>query len=225
VDCNAPALFRALHEARVAFVQQTFVQPRKTYDFPDHCRNWVDKAEAMSRAVEFLVQLGHTHIAYAGRGYSESPRYWLREQAPHDGFLEGMRRSGLVVRPEFDQQLVGTREKVRLDEAFSAILSGARPPTAVLCSGDWVAIRVIELARERGLRVPRDLSVVGMNDEPDAARHDPPLTTMRIPSYEQTCASIHVLADPAREPWREPFEIVQTCDLVVRGTTAPPGRG
>lgn len=226
VDCNAPGLFRKLSEAGIPFVHQTYVRARVFHAFPNHCRNWIDKADAVARAVDYLVQLGHTHIAYVGRGYSVAPDYWLREEAPHDGFVEGMQRNGLLVRAEFDRQLQGTREGLDMAQVYAQVMQDPpRAPTAIVCSGDWIAIELAALAKDRGVRVPQDLSLVGMNDEPDAVRHEPPLSTMRVPGYEQTRASIRVLTDPARAPWPEPIELVQRCELIVRATSAPPGRG
>jgi len=200
VACDCPQIFGALHEEGVPFVIETHVRQRRPYRFPNHCRCWVDKADGTARAVDYLAGLGHTRIGYVGRGYCESPDSWLHEQAPHDGFLEGMARNGLTVRPEWVKQLVGKAVPTRIEPEVQELMSLEDLPTAIVTGGDMTAIHCIELARRRGLRVPDDLSVVGMNDQPEAATYDPPLTTMRTPHYEATRDAVRVLAAPGREP-------------------------
>jgi len=222
VACHSPESFRSLHDLGVPFVVMTHVRQRRPYPYPNHCRIWVDKADGTAQAVDHLAKLGHTRIGYVGRGYCDEADSWLHEQAPHDGFIEGLRRNGLPVVPEYVHQLIGPVVHGRIADAVRRLMSQEDLPTAIVCGGDHQAIECIELARERGLRVPDDLSVVGMNDQPEAAACDPPLTTMRTPSYEAVKSAIHVLTAPGREPWREPLELVHKCELVVRRTTAPP---
>ena len=223
VACDCPDVFRSLHESGVPFVIETHVPQRRPYPYPNQCRTWVDKADGTARAVDHLAALGHSRIGYVGRGYCEDADSWLHEQAPHDGFIEGMRRNDLPVVPERVKQLIGWVTPARVEPEVKALMALAELPTAIVTGGDMTAIHCIGLARERGLRVPEDLSVVGMNDQPEAARSDPPLTTMRTPNYEVTRAAIRVLTAPGREPWREPLELVHKCELVLRATTAPPG--
>jgi len=224
VACNCPDIFQSLYERGVPFVIETHVRQRRPYQFPNHCRTWVDKADGAAQAVDYLAKIGHTRIGYVGRGYCVNPNSWLHEQAPCDGFLAGMRRNRLEIVPEYVKQLIGWARPTQVEPEVRELMSLPDLPTAIVTGGDMTAIHCIELARERGLRVPQDLSVVGMNDQPEAAMCDPPLTTMRTPHYEATRAVIRALTAPGREPWREPLELVHKCELVVRGTTAPPGR-
>ena len=61
------------------------------------------------------------------------------------------------------------------------LLDMERPPTAVFCANDLIALGALETARLRGYRVPQDISVVGFDDIDDAERAFPPLTTIQQP--------------------------------------------
>jgi LacI family transcriptional regulator len=84
--------------------------------------------------------------------------------------------------------------------------------------GDQFALAAIDTARELGLRVPDDLSVVGFDDIPVASQVSPPLTTVHQPLVEKGRIAAELLF--GRRSAAAP--IVLPTELVVRGTTAPP---
>jgi DNA-binding LacI/PurR family transcriptional regulator len=114
-----------------------------------------------------------------------------------------------------------------------------QPPTAVLCYSDVMALTVIAAARRRGLTVPRDVSVVGFDDAPMAARVTPGLTTvgqdidakgrLAASALVEEIAASRAEPDPAQpapsRPGDRPVEhVVLPTGLVVRESTAPPRR-
>lgn len=222
IGCDCPEIFQKLYEMAVPFAIESHVEQRRPYHFSNHMRVWVDKFDGTARAVDHLVELGHRRIGYVGRGYAEDPDSWLYEQSPHDGFIEGMRRNGLKVEPQLVKQRIGWSNPLMIEPEVEELMSLPDLPSAIVTAGDLTAIHCIQLAHERGLSVPEDISVIGMNDQPDAATCDPPLTTMRTPHYEATRDAIETLVAPRHEPWREPFNLVFKCKLVQRATTAPP---
>ena len=76
--------------------------------------------------------------------------------------------------------------------AAGALLDGPEPPTGLLCMSDELAIGALRAAARRGIDVPRELSVVGWDDTPEALRADPPLTTIRQSLRDQgrRCAEL-----------------------------------
>jgi DNA-binding LacI/PurR family transcriptional regulator len=88
-------------------------------------------------------------------------------------------------------------------------------PSALLCFSDVLAMGALAAARDRGIDIPRELSVVGFDDVPAAARAQPPLTTVRQPHYEKGERAVAMLLDPDSSQARLPTE------LVVRASTAP----
>ena len=80
-------------------------------------------------------------------------------------------------------------------EAADRLLSQPSPPTAIFCFNDEMAIGVLDIARQRGVRVPRDLSVVGFDDIRFARFVDPPLTTIAQPMRDIGEGSVRLLLD------------------------------
>ena len=104
-----------------------------------------------------------------------------------------------------------------------ALLDAHPDLTAVVATSDFLALAVLEVARERELRVPEDLSVVGFDDIAFAAVSDPALTTVHQPSHEKG-----ERAGTALLAWlggRRPERVVLPTRLVLRASTAPPASG
>jgi LacI family transcriptional regulator len=127
-------------------------------------------------AVEHLVELGHTRIAHLAGPDDVSTGRQRRE-----GFEEAMRNAGL------DPALVRTghafteAEGARLCEE---LLDADEPFTAIVAGNDLMALGCYDVFTARGIACPDEVSVVGFNDMPFAARFAPPLTTIAIPHYE-----------------------------------------
>ncbi|MDX1434824.1 MAG: substrate-binding domain-containing protein, partial [Gammaproteobacteria bacterium] len=109
------------------------------------------------------------------------------------------------------------------------LLASGKPPTAIICGNDILALGVLFECRARGLRVPADISITGFDDLELAANVDPPLTTMRVPATEMgRRAAEYLLArlDDRRNDGRDDDEVAHKVELdvtlVVRGSTAAP---
>jgi DNA-binding LacI/PurR family transcriptional regulator len=98
-----------------------------------------------------------------------------------------------------------------------ALLVEEPRPTALLAATDRLALGALSAARELGLDVPGDLSVVGFDDIPDAAFAAPTLTTVRQPLLEKGAAAARILLDHADEP----REVLLPVELVVRESSGP----
>lgn len=106
--------------------------------------------------------------------------------------------------------------------AAEALLSRGPRPTTILCLSDQLALGAMEAVRSMGLSVPKDISVVGFDDVPEAARATPPLTTVRQPHVEKGALAGRILLARIREEDLPEPKLLPT-RLVVRGSTAPPG--
>jgi LacI family transcriptional regulator len=130
--------------------------------------------QAVSEAVAWLAQLGHRRI-----GFVAGPEGFRSAQERELGFLDGMARAGLTPAPE-----LSARGNYRFESGQAAgqkLLSVDSPPTAIFSSNDEMAAGVLHAARERGMSVPEDLSIIGFDDTAIAAHIWPPLTTVRWP--------------------------------------------
>ena len=161
-----------------------------------------------------LLELGHTRIAFVGgRADLESSR--LREQ----GFREAMAAAGVPV----DEQLVraGDYRKESTREPVRELLELPDRPTAIFAANDLSAIATLEVARDAGLDVPGDLSVIGFDNIPESAMTEPPLTTVHQAIQQMGAAAIQMLvALLDGSPTPDPHVRLPTA-LVRRGTTGP----
>jgi LacI family transcriptional regulator len=166
-------------------------------------------------ATEHLLSLGHRRIAAIG-----GPREMLCTQARIDGYRAALERAGV----EFDRRLVLYGD-FRHEGGFRAsrdLLAMADRPTAIFAGSDQQAMGAYEAARQAGLQIPRDLSVVGFDDLPLCQWLSPPLTTVRQPLEEMGRLAARTLFQQLDgEPLVSP-RIELATDLRVRLSTAPP---
>jgi LacI family transcriptional regulator len=93
-----------------------------------------------------------------------------------------------------------------------------RRPDAVFVASDMMAIGAMRALREASLRVPEDVAIVGFDDLPQSARTEPPLTTVRQPTYRLGATTVDSLLDLIEYPDSSPRRIVLPTELVVRAS-------
>ena len=165
-------------------------------------------------AVAHLVALGHRRIAIV-TGAPETGSTHERVAGWRDALLQ----TGLPAPDAL--QVPGDFEEVRGCQAAHELLALPEPPSAIFASNDRAAFGVLRAARERGLRVPDDLSVVGFDDEPAAAHTGPGLTTVRQPLREMGTVGVERLLARMRHPDAPAELVLLPTELVVRGSTGP----
>lgn len=165
-------------------------------------------------ATRHLLDLGHRRIAMI----SGPDHPFCRARL--SGYLSALAESGVPAEPCLVVKTLLTRE----DGCAAAreLLSRPDRPTAVFTANDMQALGVYQAARELGLRIPHDLSVVGFDDVPVVAWVDPPLTTVHQPLAEMAAAATELALALGRgeDVPQVGLEIATT--LTVRESTAPP---
>jgi LacI family transcriptional regulator len=96
------------------------------------------------------------------------------------------------------------------------------PPTAIFASNDVSAFGVMDAARDHGLRIPEDISVVGFDDIPQAAHVHPGLTTVRQPLAQMGRLATQMLLRQIKDPEYTGERIELPTELIVRGSCQPP---
>jgi len=166
-------------------------------------------------ATRHLLGLGHKRIAVIS-----GPGDVLCSRARVDGYRTALDEAGVDVDPSlicYGDFFVGGGYT-----HGSALLDRPDRPTAIFAGSDNQALGVLRAARERGLRIPEDLSVVGYDDLPVTEWLAPPLTTVHQPLTEMASTATQILLRLARgEPVRN-SRIDLATELVVRQSTAPP---
>lgn len=167
-------------------------------------------------AVRHLLELGHTRIGHLAADAPAEQTFLLRAEGRRDA----LRAAGLPT----DAHVAATAISFAAARAAMLTLLDADPaPTGVVCDDDIIAGGVYLAARERGLRIPEDLSVVGFDDLDHAVVLDPPLTTMRADADRLGETAFELLAEQLGNRVAS-RRVVQPVTLVVRGSTAsPPG--
>ena len=94
-------------------------------------------------------------------------------------------------------------------------------PTALLAAYDEVALGAIHTFTRSGIRVPEDISIIGINDIPSASYASVPLTTIRTYAAEINSLGVKLLLDRIKDPERHiPQQVLVRCELIIRDTTA-----
>jgi DNA-binding LacI/PurR family transcriptional regulator len=174
-----------------------------------------DAEAGAAAAFEHLVELGHRRIGHLAAAF-DAPTFHLREAA---------RRSVLTKAGIDPDEQPRVLTPITIDDARDGALSLLQEkPTAVMCDDDIIAAGLYLAARESGVRIPKDLSVVGFDDMDFARVLEPPLTTVALDA-EQLGASSFELLEARMAGKRVRRRVVLPAELLVRGSTGPPKSG
>ena len=174
-----------------------------------------DDATGTDLAVAHLASMGHARIGIAVGQMRYTPV--LRKLA---GFSAAMRRH--IDRALTDEALAEVTSSTTFTVEGGALAATQlldRGVTAIVCGSDVMALGAIRAVRQRGLRVPEDVSVVGADDSLLTEFTDPPLTTVRQPAIAMARAAVSSLLDQIRGEAPAPGELLLQPELVVRGST------
>lgn len=169
--------------------------------------NW----QGAYNATEYLIGLGHRRIGFITGDM---------EMAAARHRLEGYQAALRTHHVPNDPDLIRNGE-FHIPEAFAAtqaLLALPNPPTAIFASNDHMAIAAVDALRERGLRVPEDVSVIGFDGIPQAATMHPPLTTVSQPLATMGRVATQMLLDQLNDPGKPMRRVDLPTELIVRGS-------
>jgi DNA-binding LacI/PurR family transcriptional regulator len=180
---------------------------------------WVtgDDVAGGRTATDYLIRLGHTRIGFIG-DIVETPFHFVSSRDRYQGYRAALQAAGIPLRPEYYAQ--GEHGRAQAREIAKAMLALPEPPTAVFAASDTQAVGVLEGARDLGVGVPGELSVVGYDDIELADIMG--LTTMRQLLFESGRLGAESLLAVLNDPETTPTQQVLSAELVIRDTTAPP---
>jgi LacI family transcriptional regulator len=166
-------------------------------------------------AMSYLLSLGHRRIGFI-TGNMEFG--CARERLA--AYKEALKDHGIPV----DSALIREADFMQPQgyQCAQQLLSLPQPPTAIFASNDMMAFGVMEAARERGLRLPEDLSIVGFDDIPQAEHVHPALTTVRQPLEEMGRSAARLLLHYIAEPSAEVERIELPTELILRESCQAP---
>lgn len=180
----------------------------------------IDERAAVRFAVNHLVNQGHTRIGYIAGDMEDLDLGFTSSPDRMEGFYAAMRGAGLPVAE--DLVVSGAFGVGGGDVAMTQLIAANGPPTAVVGEYDELALGAMWALRRAGLRVPEDVSVVGVDDHEMAPPSD--LTTVRQPVSQLGLTTARLLLDLIAQPDAPHPDVTLPTRLVVRGSTAPPRR-
>jgi DNA-binding LacI/PurR family transcriptional regulator len=177
----------------------------------------LDYSTGIHAAIRHLVELGHNAIAFLA--------------GPHSLHSAITRENDFRMAMQSAGQPIHKKWVIECDHTLKGGVAGFEQlrrlpllPTAIVCSNDMTAIGVLRAAYMDGMRVPQDLSVIGLDDIDFAEFTLPPLTTIRLSRAELAKAAFDALRVQAEDPENPKMqrEFLVSTSLVVRGSTATP---
>ena len=201
---------RLMAEIGCAYVRVASV----SLDAPEHMIETRDRLGGREAAAH-LAELGHTRIAFVS-----GPQTFRSSHERRSGFEEALNERGLALAKAYVVEGAYTYES-GIEKGRDLLTMGERP-TAIFAGNDEMAAGVLQAARQLGIRVPEDLSLVGFDDFQIASRLWPTLTTVRTPTREIGRLAVERLMgreDDSRDPKS------RLPSLVVRESTAAPRKG
>jgi LacI family transcriptional regulator len=230
-ELEAALLAEMLHEPAVGLIYASVltrhVRPLPAFErvptvllncyVPDHGLASVVPGELLGGYVAtlHLIRAGHRRIAHIhGQSWTDPARDRLR------GYRRALAEHDIL----YDPALVrpGNWEPPTGYEHTLALLDLADPPTAIFLSNDMMAVGAYDALKERGLRIPEDVSVVGYDDREIARFMRPPLTTVMLPHHAMGLEAAEAMIDgQIRREGRQP-QIKVECPLLDRASVAPP---
>lgn len=180
----------------------------------------IDNVAAARAATHHLLALGHRRIGLIGHVIDPAQDFPSARER-RDGYLAALRAADVA--PDPDLEAVGNFSLQGGGEAAAALLTRPDPPTAIFALSDEMAAGALGVARDRGVAIPDQLSVVGFDDHEAAAPLG--LTTVAQPVAEQGERAAELLRAKLEHGSKQPRHVQLATRLVVRDTTGPPPPG
>lgn len=175
----------------------------------------VDQVAGATAATEHLLELGHRTVWHVA-----GPSDWLEARQRIDGWMATLERAGADVPP-----LLTGDWSARSGYELGRRLRNVRDITAIFAANDQMALGILRALYEAGREVPRDLSLVGFDDIPEAQFFTPPLTTVQQDFNELGRQSLMLLLEEIAMSERSSAHVVVPPTLRIRESTAPPPEG
>jgi LacI family transcriptional regulator len=184
------------------------------------CSVSVDHAGGGELTARHLFDLGHTRIAFIN-----GPLHLAQCQARRRGMRRAARMAGLDADESVLEYTIDPLTAFgQVEPIVDSFLELDERPTAAVCVNDQVALTVLRFLAERGIRVPRDISVVGYDDVEFAAMLSPSLTSIRLPKYELGRAAAELLIAETADPHHRHTDICFDAELIARQSTTARSR-
>ncbi|MGI4791013.1 MAG: LacI family DNA-binding transcriptional regulator [Janthinobacterium lividum] len=177
----------------------------------------MDNLQAGTDAVDYLIQSGHRRIAFF-----KGDDLLLSSHQREAGYRQSLTAAGIPV----DERLIfpGGYQIESGYERMCFLLSRRQElkPTAVFCADDFIAHGALQALTEQGLRVPEDMSLIGINDDKEVSLLKPGLTTFRQPLNELGKRAVEMVLNQINQGSHDGIKELLPGELIVRGSVSLP---
>ena len=177
----------------------------------------VDNIGVGAAAAELLISLGHRHV-----GAILGPEGTSTGRDCGTGFSRRLSAVGITVDPSLQHRGPFSTETGRV--GLEKLLRSNRPPTAIFCGNDVIALGALNAAYVLGIKVPQDVTLIGFGDIPMSSWPMLDLTTMKVDLGEMAEAAAALLVSQIAEPGRPARNVVLSASMVLRSTHDVPDR-
>ena len=171
----------------------------------------VDNFKGGYEATNFLAKHGHRKIAHLCGDLSVQ---CAKERL--DGYREALKNNNIPIKEQYIKAAGFSRVLAR--EALKEMFSSSNTPTAIFAASDEMAQEVLGFAREKGIDVPQDLSVIGFDDNPHCVHDGFSLTTVRQPLGKMAYTAVDILKDLVDEKNTSIRKIILAPEIIIRDT-------
>ncbi|MBA4056580.1 MAG: LacI family transcriptional regulator, partial [Marivirga sp.] len=175
----------------------------------------VDDHDGAFKAVDHLIQSGCLRIAYIG-----GPTGLYISNQRKKGYLDALKKHQI----DMDEELIVHCHELK-DEPVSKVrslleLPPGKRPDALFCFNDPIAVTAMQVIKEKRIKVPDDISIVGFTNEPVSAFIEPSLTTVSQPSHAMGQRAIQLFIEQKQDPENfKPITAVMKTELIIRNST------
>jgi LacI family transcriptional regulator len=174
----------------------------------------IDNLKGAKEAVEYLINLGHKRIAHiTGDLVTQAAQQRL------EGYKTALKNKGFPINEEYIVRTDYSRGQAR--QAAEKLLSLTNIPTAIFVASDAMALEVINVIIEKGLKVPQDISVVGFDDNPSGLYGKVALTTVRQPLIKMAEEAVKHLNLMMKGKSNQIKKLILPPQLIIRESSAP----
>lgn len=178
----------------------------------------MNNEDSVSQAVQYLIGLGHKKIGYL-RGGVRIRNFECRAR----GYQRAMEAAGLSIDPAYvfdvKPSIAGAYEA--MDQFVHA---GRAMPTALFADNDMIALGSMQALQKNGYRIPEDISIIGFDDISFGEVFNPGLSTIKVYKKELGQLAVRKLIEAIHEPGKVKVRSQICNELVLRGSTAAPGK-
>lgn len=181
----------------------------------------LDFTQAVTDVMDYLTDLGHTHIGYlGGKERLENDTYYFEERK--EVFLRYCQEHNLIFEPYIKEDEFSAESGYQM---MQELIRLGTLPTAVFAASDPIALGAMRALHESGYQVPEDVSVVGFDDINVAGFSNPPLTTVHAPAEfmgEYAAHFITLLSKDTSLEYQTPVRLTLPCSMVIRDSCTKP---